>query len=264
MLNAFFRALGDPILPPLRKVIALSLAIAIATFIVLWIVVALTLSHLPIVGWRAVNWLIDIVGAVGVLFLSWLLFPPVVTMIMGLFLERVAAAVEAVHYPGRGPPHQQSISRAVWGGVRLMMLSLALNLLALPIYVLLPGLNMLVFLGLNGYLFGREYFELIALRRLDLRTVRQVRHCFAGQVFCGGAIITGMFALPFINLVAPVIATAFMLHVFERLPRVPPPRASNQAPHSKRRPGGSRPWHDLLANRGKTCACQFDVRPSEW
>ena len=107
MLNAFFRALGDPILPPIRKVIALSLAIAIATFIVLWIVVALTLSHLPIVGWRAVNWLIDTVGAVGVLFLSWLLFPPVVTMIMGLFLERVAAAVEAVHYPGRGPPHQQ-------------------------------------------------------------------------------------------------------------------------------------------------------------
>jgi len=211
-----------------------------------------------------VNWLIDLVGAVGVLFLSWLLFPPVVTMIMGLFLERVAAAVEAVHYPGRGPPNPQSISGAIWGGVRLMMLSLALNLLALPIYVLLPGLNMLVFLGLNGYLFGREYFELSALRRLDLRTVRQVRNCFAGQVFCGGAIITGMFALPFINLVAPVIATAFMLHVFERLPPVPPSRASNQAPHSKRRSGGSGPWHDLLANRGKTCACQFEVRPSEW
>jgi len=42
-----------------------------------------------------VNWLIDLVGAVGVLLLSWLLFPAVVTMILGLFLERVAAAVEA-------------------------------------------------------------------------------------------------------------------------------------------------------------------------
>jgi CysZ protein len=221
MLNAFFCALGDLLSPPLRKVISLSLAIAIATFIVLWIVVALALGHLPIVGWRAVNWLIDLVGAVSVLLLSWLLFPAVVTMIMGLFLERVATAVEAVHYPGRGPPRSQSISEAVCGGIRLMMLSLALNLLALPIYLLLPGLNILVFLGLNGYLFGREYFELVALRQLDLHATKEVRHRFAGRVFSGGVIIAGMFAVPFINFLAPVIATAFMVHVFERLPRAP-------------------------------------------
>jgi CysZ protein len=152
MLNAFLRALGDLISPPLRKVVALSLVIAIATFIVLWIVVAFALGHLPTVGWGVVNWLIDLVGAVGVLFLSWLLFPAVVTMIMGLFLERVATAVEWIHYPGRGPPRAQPMSEVVWGSVRLMMLSLALNLLALPIYLLFPGLNILVFLGLNGYL----------------------------------------------------------------------------------------------------------------
>lgn len=218
MLNAFFRALGDLFSSPLRKVIALSLAIAVATFIVLWVVVAFVLGHLPTVGWRAVNWLIDLVGAVGVLLLTWLLFPAVVTMIMGMFLERVAAAVEAVHYPGRGPPRPQSISEAIWGGARLMMLSLALNLLALPIYLLLPGLNILVFLGLNGCLFGREYFDVVALRRLDVHAARQVRHRFAGRVFLGGVIIAGMFAVPFIDLVAPVVAAAFMVHLFERLP----------------------------------------------
>src|SRR5271163_637553 len=135
MLNAFFRAIGDLFSPPLRTVIALSLAIAVATFIVLWIIVAFALGHLPTVGWRVVNWLIDLVGTVGVLLVSWLLFPAIVTMIMGLFLERVTAAVEAVHYPGRGPPRPQSICEAVCGGIRLMMLSLALNLLALPIYL---------------------------------------------------------------------------------------------------------------------------------
>jgi CysZ protein len=222
MLNAYFRALGDLFSPPLRKVIVLSLAIAIATFIALWIVVALALGHLPTVGWRAVNWLIDLVGTIGVLLVSWLLFPAVVTMIMGLFLERVATAIEAVHYPGRGPPRPQSISETVWGGIRLMMLSLTLNLLALPIYLLLPGLNIVVFLGLNGYLLGREYFELVALRQLDPHAANEVRHRFAGRVFSGGVIIAGTFAVPLINFVAPVIATAFMVHVFERLPRVPP------------------------------------------
>jgi CysZ protein len=227
MLNALLRALGDLISPPLRKVVALSLVIAIATFIVLWIVVAFALGHLPTVGWRVVNWLIDLAGAVGVLLLSWLLFPAVVTMIMGLFLERVATAVEWTHYPRRGPPRAQPISEALWGGVRLMMLSLALNLLALPIYILFPGLNILVFLGLNGYLFGREYFELVALRRLAPLTAKQVRHRFAGRVFICGVTITAMFAVPFINFVAPVVAAAFMVHVFERLPGVPPSGAWN-------------------------------------
>jgi hypothetical protein len=34
--------------------------------------------------------------------------------------------------------------------------------------------------------------------------------------------IAGMFALPLVDLVAPVIATAFMVHVFEALPRIAP------------------------------------------
>jgi uncharacterized protein involved in cysteine biosynthesis len=32
--------------------------------------------------------------------------------------------------------------------------------------------------------------------------------------------IAALFSLPLVNLVAPVIATAFMVHVFEALPRI--------------------------------------------
>jgi CysZ protein len=46
-----------------------------------------------------------------------------------------------------------------------------------------------------------------------------VRSRFAGRIFLGGVVIAGLFALPLVNLVAPVIATAFMLHIFEALPR---------------------------------------------
>jgi len=48
---------------------------------------------------------------------------------------------------------------------------------------------------------------------------RAVRSRFAGRIFLGGVVIAGLFALPLVNLVAPVIATAFMLHIFEALPR---------------------------------------------
>jgi CysZ protein len=222
MLKALFRAMRELFSLPLRRVVALSLVIAVASFIVVWLGVAVALEHLPTIGWRPLDWLIDLLGVVGVLLLSWLLFPAVVTMVMGFFLERVAAAVESLDYPGRGPPRRQSIRETVIIGLRLMLLSIALNLLALPIYVLIPGLNIFVFLGLNGYLFGREYFEVVALRRLDIDAAQTMRHRCGGRIFFGGVMIAGMFALPFVNLVAPVLATAFMVHVFEDLPRRTP------------------------------------------
>ena len=222
MLKALFRAVETLGSPPLRRVVALSLAIAVVSFIAVWVGVAFALQHLPTVGWRPLNWLIDILGLGGVLVLSWLLFPAVLTMIMGFFLERVTAAVESLHYPGRGLPRRQSIRETLAIGFRLMLVSIALNLLALPIYLMIPGLNVFVYLGLNGYLFGREYFEVVALRRLDIDAVKTVRHRFSGRIFLGGVMIASMFAVPLINLVAPVIAVAFMVHLFEGLPSLAP------------------------------------------
>jgi uncharacterized protein involved in cysteine biosynthesis len=165
------------------------------------------------------NWLVDLLGGLAVLGLTWLLFPAAVTLIMSFYLERVAAAVEAVDYPGRGPPRPQPLGEILSITLRLTLLTLLLNLLALPIYLLVPGINLFLFLALNGYLFGRGYFEVVALRRLDAGEARRVRSRFAGRIFLGGVVIAGLFALPLINLVAPVIATAFMLHIFEALPR---------------------------------------------
>ena len=48
--------------------------------------------------------------------------------------------------------------------------AIGINLLFLPLYLLLlflPPFNLLLFYGINGVLFGREYFELVALRRYD-------------------------------------------------------------------------------------------------
>jgi len=42
-------------------------------------------------------------------------------------------------------------------------------------------------------------------------------------------VIAALFALPLVNLVAPVIATAFMLHIFEALPRIEPHPSARSA-----------------------------------
>jgi len=227
MLRALFRAFAELFSPPLRRVVGISLGIAVLAFSVLWLAVALILAHASLIGWPALDWLINLLGVVGVLLLSWLLFPAVVTLVMGFFIERVAGAVEALDYPGRGPPRRPAIRETLAVSLRLMLSTVALNLLALPIYVLVPGINLFVFLGLNGYLFGREYFEVVALRRLDGNAVKAMRHRFGGRVFLGGVVIAGLFAVPFVNLAAPVVATAFMVHLFESLPRLAPPSVAS-------------------------------------
>jgi CysZ protein len=203
----------------MRRVVALSLALAVVTFAVLWFAMAVLLYRTALFDWRLLNWVVELLGGLAVLGLTWLLFPAVVTFIMGFYLERVAAAVEMVHYPWRGPPRPQPLGELVSVTLRLTLLTLLLNLFALPVYLLIPGINLFLFLILNGYLFGRGYFEVVALRRLDVGEARAVRSRFAGRIFLGGVVIAGLFALPLVNLVAPVIATAFMLHIFEALPR---------------------------------------------
>src|SRR5262249_40921459 len=142
--------------------------------------------------------------------------PSVVLLVMGLFLDRIVAAVEAMHYPHLPPARRQPIGEAVWATLRLGLVALVLNILALPIYVFFPGVNLVLFYGINGYLVGREYFELVALRRFDDRTARAMRRHHALGVFLAGALVALLLTLPIINLAAPLIGAAFALHVFER------------------------------------------------
>ena len=215
MVFALSRAFANLFAPALRRVVGLSLALALASFAVLWATLAVVLDQSARFGWRPLDWLVDLFGAIAVLALSWLLFPAIATMVMGFFLDRIAGAVEALDYPGHPPARHASITETTLTTLRLMGLTILLNLLALPVYVLIPGINFFVFLSLNGYLFGREYFEVVALRRLDPTAARAARHRFAGRVFLGGVVIAVSFAVPLVNLVAPVIATALMVHLFE-------------------------------------------------
>lgn len=219
MLTAFCRAVFALAMPPMWRVVALSLALAVLTFIALWLAVAGLLYDATFFEWRPLDWLLDLLGGVAVLTLSWLLFPAVLTLIMSCFVERIAAAVEACDYPGRGPPRRQRVGENIAVMLRLTALTVLLNVLALPIYLLIPGINLFLFLSLNGYLLGRGYFEVVSLRRLDASAARAVRSRFSLRIFMGGVMIAGLFTLPLVNLVAPVIATAFMIHVFEALPR---------------------------------------------
>ena len=53
-----------------------------------------------------------------------------------------------------------------------------------------------------------------------------MRNRFAGRITLGGAVTAGLFALPRVNLVAPIVATALTVRGFEMLPGAPPQPAA--------------------------------------
>jgi uncharacterized protein involved in cysteine biosynthesis len=59
----------------------------------------------------------------------------------------------------------------------------------------------------------------VAVRRLTHDQVRTLRRRHRGRLTTAGVVITVMLTIPLVNLLAPVVATAFMVHVFERLRR---------------------------------------------
>jgi CysZ protein len=222
VLTAFGRAVAALTVPALRRIVAQGLGLALLVFVALAIAVGAALHLAMRFVWPPLDWLAAALGELVVLALAWLLFPAVATLVLGFYLDRVVVAVEARDYPERGAPRRRPLARTLISAARLGLLTIAVNLLALPLYLFVPGMNLVLFLALNGYLLGGEYFEVVALRRLDAATAGAMRNRFGGRIFVGGVVIAGVFALPLVNLLAPIVATVFMLHLFEAWSRAEP------------------------------------------
>ena len=93
------------------------------------------------------------------------------------------------------------------------------NLLILPLSFV-PFANILYpafYLLINGVLLGREFWEVVAPRRMSFEAAHALRRRHRFKVFVSGVVIALLFLIPVLNLIAPVIATAFMVHVHRRI-----------------------------------------------
>jgi uncharacterized protein involved in cysteine biosynthesis len=242
MFKALSRAFSQSFDPAFRRVFNRSLLYSFITFIAVWLAswFALEWAGEGLVAWlrdwigegfwvATLQWLVDIAAIGAIAVASFFLFPAVMVSIMALLLDDIAQAVERRYYPDLPVARQQPLAEALFGNVIFVAVTLILNLLVLPLYLVLiwiPPLNLVLFYLLNGYLLGREYFEMVAVRRLDPAAAKRLRRDFRGRVILAGAVITFLLTIPLVNLATPIIATAFMLHVFEELHRRAAPTLS--------------------------------------
>lgn len=219
MPTAFLRAIAQLAEPSLRRLLLLSLLFALATFAALltgiWFALPLLADLLPT---AAPGWLrraVELVAGAGALVLSIVLFPAVVTAIQtSLLLERVCGAVEARHYPHLPAPLAPPMSEQLATSLRFLGAAIGLNLLALPLY-LVPGVNAVLFVALNGYLLGRENFEAVAPRRVAMPERRALWKRRRLRFWVAGGLFALLMAIPFVNLAAAIIAAATTTHLVE-------------------------------------------------
>lgn len=214
MLSAFTKGLQQLDDRAVRRVLWLGIGAAILVLVALWAAVGYALTHFT---WFETGWLntvIDILGGLATLVLTWVLFPVVISTVISLWLEEVADAVEARHYPTLPKTRGQSLGQATLIALRFLAVAVGLNLLILPLIVL-PPVFPFVFYSVNGYLLGREYFELVALRRVGFEEARALRKANQGRLFVAGVAVAFLLTVPLVNLLAPLVATAAMVHLFQ-------------------------------------------------
>jgi uncharacterized protein involved in cysteine biosynthesis len=216
--------IGDrPFRGTLAKGIGLTILLLVAIYAgVFWLVGWLlpdtvSLPWIGTVGWidDAASW-----GSLGLLLLaSVFLMVPVASVFTGFFLDDVTDAVEARHYAGLPTAPRLTLAESLTEALAFLGVIVVGNLLALIAYVAVPPLAPLVFVALNGYLLGREYFDLIARRRLGRDGARRMRRRHPLQIWVAGMLMAAPLTVPVINLAIPVLGAATFTHLFHRLAR---------------------------------------------
>ncbi len=167
-------------------------------------------------GWldTLVNWAAGILTGVG----GWFMLPVLTVLIAGLFQENVIRRVDNLFYPDAAPHANLRFWPELWQDIKFTAWALLLNLFVLPFYFLAVGFPVSVVL--NGYLLGREFFEAVAGYHLWKENAKKLGKQYRGSIYAGGLVITLMTLLPLLNLVVPVFAVVWMVHVYHHIPKV--------------------------------------------
>ncbi|MEP1538877.1 MAG: EI24 domain-containing protein [Paracoccaceae bacterium] len=222
IIQCFFKALGQIGDRRFNKVLFLGIALTIALLIGAtaglvafadWIVGDST--DVPVIG--EITWLDDILswGSVILMFvLSIFLMVPVASAITSLFLDEVAQAVEDKHYPDLPAVAPVPFGDALRDTLNFLGVLIGANVLAIALYLIFSPLTPFIFWGLNGFLLGREYFTLAAMRRVGRKGAHELRKQNTGTIWFAGTLMAIPLSIPLVNLIIPILGAATFTHIF--------------------------------------------------
>ena len=221
----FLKAVAQMIDPRFRRVLFLGIGLTLGLLFCVYAAVLAPVSAftpdtitLPILG--EVHWVSNLISGASVLLmlvLSIFLMVPVASAFTSMFLEDVAQAVEDRHYPHLPAAPRIPFAQGLRDTLNFLGLVIIANLLALILYILFAPFALFIFWGLNGFLLGREYFQLVAMRRVGWQAAKALgqKHWF--NIWVAGALMTMPLSIPLVNLLIPILGAATFTHLYHRL-----------------------------------------------
>lgn len=217
MLSIASRSFSEVLSQPFRAILWKSLGITIVLLILVWLAIQGTVAYF--VDFASYPWLETVVGiltGLGAFIGLGFLVAPVSAIFAGLFQDEVADLVEKLDYPSDPPGKAMDLIPSILLAVKFAGVIVLGNIFALFL-LLIPGINIVAFFLVNGYLLGREFFQFAATRFLSEAEATRLRKANGGTVLFGGFLIAGVLAIPILNLLTPIFATVFMMHVFKNV-----------------------------------------------
>ena len=146
---------------------------------------------------------------------------PVAALFIGVFLDEIVDAVERRSYAQLPPARPVPLATQLRASLGLLGAMIVFNGLGLIVYLVAAPLAPVAFIAINGWLLGREYFEMVALRRLSRDEAGALRRRWRLSVWGIGAAIAAALVVPVANLFAPLIGVAAAAHLFHRATNTP-------------------------------------------
>jgi uncharacterized protein involved in cysteine biosynthesis len=229
ILSDFLKSVAQFDDPKFRRVLWRGMGLTIVLLIAACLLVNFGINQLLSSAWAAnlignQSWLGALINVGGVLFtiaLSIWLMVPVTSAIIALFLDEVAQAVEARHYPHLPKQTATKLQDQILVGIRFLGILLLANVGALILSMIVPLLAPFVFWATNGYLMGREYFQMAAMRRMPRAQAQELFQRHQGSIWTAGILMAIPMSIPLVGLFIPILGAATFTHQFERLRALP-------------------------------------------
>ena len=165
-------------------------------------------------GWLGV--VLGVVLSVGLAIGLAMLIAPVSTLVGGFYQDEIADIIERRDYPSDRPGQALPLGQSINQTVRFFGIVVVGNIFAFAL-LLVPGINLVAFFLVNGFLLGREFFEFSAMRFHSPTDAKLLRSEHEGTVFLAGLAIALLLAVPVLNLMTPIFATSLMVHLHKMI-----------------------------------------------
>ncbi len=221
MFAAAVRSVVNMLSRPFRMIFWKSLGLTVLLFAVILTALEAAIFFLASFSWPWLETVTAVITGLGLLASFFYLMGPVTALFAGLFLDQISEIVELNDYPADPPGNEVNTMTGIITGLQFGFVVLIVNLILLP--TLFLGIGAILMVIGNAYLLGREYFEMVAMRHLNVEQAKAMRRTNSGRIFLAGLVPACLSLIPIVNLLVPVFTTSYFVHLFKSMTRLTKP-----------------------------------------